>query len=96
MPASGMRVKESRRRSIREISLSASFRSPKWMLWVGHTDWHAVVGVPFSIRCTQNVHLSTVPDRGSTKRASYGHAAMHALQPVHLASSTSTMPPGPT
>src|SRR5215471_14524976 len=44
------------------------------------------------MRSTHNVHFCIVPRTSLYSRAPYGHAHEHSLQPMHLSSSTSTMP----
>src|SRR5688500_2058264 len=59
--------------------------------WVGHTVTQAGSS-PTSMRCEQKLHFSAEPSSGLMKMASYGHAAMHALQPMQIDLSKSTMP----
>src|SRR4029453_8360041 len=58
---------------------------------VGQTTTHAGSS-PTSIRCAQKLHFSAELSSGLMKIASYGHAAMHALQPMQTDLSKSTMP----
>jgi hypothetical protein len=60
---------------------------------VGQTTTHAG-SRPLSMRCAQKLHFSATCVSGFMKIASYGQAAMQALQPMHEAWSTSTMPSG--
>ena len=61
--------------------------------WVGHTVTHAGSS-PASTRCEHRLHFSAELSSGLMKIASYGHAAMHALHPMHTDLSKSTMPSG--
>jgi hypothetical protein len=47
---------------------------------------------PLSMRCAQKLHFSAEWSSGLMKIASYGHAAMQALQPMQIDLSKSTMP----
>ena len=47
-----------------------------------------------SSRCAQKLHFSAEWSSGLMKIASYGHAAMHALQPMQMDLSKSTIPSG--
>ncbi len=60
---------------------------------VGQTTTHAGSS-PTSRRCAQKLHVSAEPSSGLMKIASYGQAAIHALQPMHAALSKSTIPSG--
>src|SRR6266508_1556118 len=60
---------------------------------VGQTTTHAGSS-PTSRRCAHRLHFSAEWSSGLMKIASYGHAAMHALQPMHACLSKSTMPSG--
>src|SRR5688572_16118809 len=44
------------------------------------------------MRSTHSVHFFITPSTSEYSRAPYGHAHEHSWQPMHLASSTSTMP----
>ena len=47
---------------------------------------------PTSSRCAHRLHFSAEWSSGLMKIASYGQAAMHALQPMQMPLSKSTMP----
>ena len=49
---------------------------------------------PRSMRCAQKWHFSTAPRSLFMYSASYGHACMHARQPMQASRSTSTIPSG--
>jgi hypothetical protein len=66
-------------------------RSPTRIASTGHTTEHAGSS-PTSIRWAQKLHFSAEWSSGLMKIASYGQAAMHALQPMHACLSKSTMP----
>jgi hypothetical protein len=68
-----------------------SFRSPTRIASTGQTT-DARRLQPTSIRWAQKLHFSAEWSSGLMKIASYGHAAMHALQPMHACLSKSTMP----
>src|SRR4051812_38271981 len=68
-----------------------SSRSPETIAFVGHTTSHAGC-IPSSTRCAQKLHLAAVCELGSMCSASYGHAFMHALQPMQRSESKSTIP----
>src|SRR6185503_8963639 len=70
---------------------SASFMSPTRIACVGQTTTHAG-SKPISIRCAQKLHFSAEWSSGLMKIASYGQAAMHALQPIQMDLSKSTIP----
>src|SRR4249919_581691 len=44
------------------------------------------------MRSTHSVHFFITPSTGEYSRAPYGQAQLHSLQPMHLSSSTSTIP----
>src|SRR5262249_37293358 len=60
---------------------------------VGQTTTHAG-SRPMSMRWAQKLHFSAALSSGLMKMASYGQAAMHALQPMQMALSKSTIPSG--
>ena len=66
-------------------------KSPKMRHSVGQTLTHAGSSL-FSTRFAQKLHFSAVRVFGSMKSWSYGHAAMHARQPMHESPFRSTMP----
>src|SRR5687768_15769456 len=68
-----------------------SARSPTLIAWVGQTTTHAG-SRPTSIRWAQKLHFSAEWSSGLMKMASYGHAAMQALQPIQIDLSKSTIP----
>src|SRR4051812_47648062 len=68
-----------------------SSRSPTRIALVGHTVTHAGSS-PASMRCEHRLHFSAEWSSGLMKIASYGQAAMHALQPMQMLLSKSTMP----
>src|ERR1043166_3183698 len=70
---------------------SGSFISPTRIACVGQTTTHAGSGC-MSIRCAQELPFSAECSSGLIKIASEGHAAMHALQPIQIDLSKSTMP----
>src|SRR4030095_14150418 len=67
--------------------------SPIRIAWVGQTTTQAG-SRPWSMRCAQKLHFSAEWSSGLMKIASYGQAAMHALQPMQIDLSKSTMPSG--
>src|SRR5579863_4440230 len=70
-----------------------SSMSPIKIAWVGQTTTQA--GSRFmSRRCAQKLHFSAEWSRGLMKIASYGHAAIQALQPMQIDLSKSTIPSG--
>src|SRR6266850_4768235 len=71
----------------------ASFMSPTSIASVGQTTTQAGSS-PTSIRCAQKLHFSAEWSSGLMKIASYGQAAMQALQPMQIDLSKSTMPSG--
>ena len=60
---------------------------------MGHTVTQAGSS-PTSSRCAHKLHFSAELSSGLMKIASYGHAAMHALQPMQTDLSKSTIPSG--
>src|SRR5512146_2303883 len=70
---------------------AGSLRSPTRMAPVGHTVTHAG-SRPASSRCAHMLHFSAEWSSGLMKIASYGQAAMHALHPMQMSLSKSTMP----
>ena len=89
-PAHGDRARAAR--SARPSS-PGRCRSPTRIASVGQTTTHAGSS-PTSIRCAQKLHFSAEWSSGLMKIASYGQAAMHALQPMQIGLSKSTMPSG--
>ena len=65
--------------------------SPAMMACSGHTTTQAGSN-PRSTRWLQKWHLAAVLVSGSMWIASYGHACMQALQPMHSRLSNSTIP----
>ena len=76
---------------IRATFDDGSFMSPTRSASVGQTTTHAGSS-PISSRCAQKLHFSAAPSDGLMKIASYGQAAMHALQPMQALLSKSTIP----
>ena len=65
--------------------------SPTRIASTGQTVTHAGSS-PTSRRCAHRLHFSAEWSSGLMKIASYGQAAMHALQPMQIRLSKSTMP----
>src|SRR5690606_33249171 len=78
---------------MRLTSESGSSMSPTRIALVGQTTTHAGSS-PTSSRCAQKLHFSADLSSGLMKMASYGHAAMHALHPMQMDLSKSTIPSG--
>ena len=74
-----------------DTSDAGSLRSPTMIASVGQTVTHAGSS-PMSRRCAHRLHFSAEWSSGLMKIASYGQAAMHALQPMQIRLSKSTMP----
>ncbi len=72
---------------------AGSFRSPTMIASVGQTVTQAG-SRPTSRRCAHRLHFSAELSSGLMKIASYGQAAMHALQPIQADLSKSTIPSG--
>jgi hypothetical protein len=81
------------RATICVAAAATSSASATRIAWVGHTLTHAGSS-PISRRCAQKLHFSALWSSGLMKIASYGHAAMQALQPMHEDLSKSTIPSG--
>ena len=91
VPFSGRRTVTASRWTISATFEPGSFRSPTRIAPVGHTVTHAG-SRPTSSRCAQRLHFSAELSSGLMKIASYGQAAMQALQPMQTVLSKSTMP----
>ena len=71
--------------------LPGSFRSPTRIASTGQTVTQAGSS-PTSSRCAHRLHFSAEWSSGLMKIASYGQAAMHALHPMQISLSKSTIP----
>ena len=91
MPASGRSASTRRDATSLATALEGASRSPKIRARDGHVVTHAGSS-PSATRCSQNVHLSTVPERSSKYRASYGHASTQYRQPMQSSGLTRTTP----
>jgi hypothetical protein len=70
---------------------AGSLMSPTRMASTGQTVTHAG-SRPTSSRCAHMLHFSAEWSSGLMKIASYGQAAMQALQPMQMSLLKSTMP----
>src|ERR1700678_2068976 len=93
VPFSGRRTVTASRLTILATLDSGSFRSPTRIASVGQTVTQAG-SRPTSRRCAHMLHFSAELSSGLMKIASYGHAAMQALQPIQIDLSKSTIPSG--
>ena len=93
MPFSGRRTATASRSTASDTREVGSFRSPTKIASVGQTTTQAGSS-PTSSRCAQKLHFSAEWSSGLMKIASYGQAAMHALQPMQTFLSKSTIPSG--
>ena len=93
MPFSGLRTVTGSRFTIWAAFEPGSFRSPTKMASVGQTVTQAGSS-PISSRCAHRLHFSAELSSGLMKIASYGQAAMQALQPTQICLSKSTIPSG--